>query len=374
LDLAVQKIAYCEVEGGEVVQRRTVSRLTALEDLLGPDSPPARVAIEACREAWHVHDRLSERGHDVLVVDTTRVRQLGIGQHKRKNDRIDAEALARAVERGQIPLAHVLSPQRRQMRHELSIRRALVETRAQYVTTIRGVLRAQGIRLPKCQVEQFPDKLADAKLDESQRELVAPLARLLEGLNVEIAHADRRLDELCSGEPVIERLCTAPGIGAIVAASFVAVIDEANRFHRAHQVESYLGLVPSESTSVKRRLGAITKQGNAYARAMLVQASWQIFRLRSDDPLKTWAQAVAKRRGKRIAVVALARRLAGVLWAMWRDGTVYDAALVGEMSARGLKRQAQDTQVVADALKRAAKKRQSHLRTANKILNQEATN
>lgn len=372
LDLAVRKIAFCEVQGGKVVARRTVTRLEALEDLLGPGTPPARVAIEACREAWHVHDELTAWGHQVLVVDTTRVKRLGIGHHKRKNDRIDAEVLARAVERGEIPLAHVLSPQRRQMRLELSIRRALVETRAQYVTTIRGILRAQGIRLPKCEVEHFADKLAGAQLNLDLRELVAPLARSLETLNEEIAHADLRLDELCGAEPVIERLSTAPGVGSIVAASFVSVIDEAKRFRRAHQVESYLGLVPSESTSVKRRLGAISKQGNSYVRAMLVQASWQILRLRGDDPLKTWASAIAKRRGKRIAVVALARRLAGVLWAMWRDGTVYDPALVGRTSARGLTRQAQDITVVAAALKRATHKRQRHLRAANKLTHQEA--
>jgi len=372
LDLAVRKIAFCEVQGGQVVERRTVTRLDALEDLLGPDTPPARVAIEACREAWHVHEQLTERGHEVLVVDTTRVRRLGIGHHQRKNDRIDAEVLARAVERSEIPLAHVLSPHRRQMRHELSIRRALVETRAQYVTTIRGILRAQGLRMPKCPVEPFVDKLAGAKLDDDQRELVAPLARSLETLNKEIAYADLRLNELCKGEPVIEQLCTAPGVGPIVGATFVSVIDEAKRFRRAHQVESYLGLVPSENTSVKRRLGAISKQGNSYARAMLVQASWQILRLRGDDPLKTWATAIAKRRGRRVAVVALARRLTGVLWAMWRNGTVYDPARVGRTSARGLTRQAQDITVVAAALQRAAHKSQRHLRAANQLTHQEA--
>jgi hypothetical protein len=83
--------------------------------------------------------------------------------------------------------------------------------------------------------------------------------------------------------------------------------------------------------------------------------------------------AIAKRRGKRIAVVALARRLAGVLWAMWRDGTVYDPALVGDTSARGLKRQAQDIQLVAAAQKRAAVKKRRHLRHANKISLQEVT-
>ncbi|XXX77702.1 hypothetical protein WMF30_02850 [Sorangium sp. So ce134] len=89
------------------------------------------MAIEACREAWAAHDKLRDWGHDVPVVDTTRARQLGIGQHGRKNDRLDAEALARADERGGIPLAHALSPHRRAIRHQLAVRRALVETRAQ---------------------------------------------------------------------------------------------------------------------------------------------------------------------------------------------------------------------------------------------------
>jgi transposase len=372
LDLAVRKISFCEVKDEQVVQRRTVSRLDALEDLLGQETPAARVAIEACREAWHVHDRLTGWGHEVLIVDTTRVRQLGIGHHRRKNDRIDAEVLARAVERGQIPLAHLLSPHRRQMRYQLSVRRALVETRAQYVTTVRGILRGEGKRLPGGEVEQFTDKLRRAKLQDPLRQLVAPLANSLDMLNEQIAELELRLAELCQTEPVIEQLATAPGVGLIVAACFVSVIDEANRFGRAHQVQAYLGLVPSENTSVKRKLGAITKQGNSYVRAMLVQASWQILRLRAEDPLKTWAMAIAKRRGKRIAVVALARRLAGVLWAMWRDGTVYDPALVGDTSARGLKRQAQDIQLVAAAQKRAAVKKRRHLRHANKISLQEA--
>ncbi|AUX34809.1 MULTISPECIES: transposase [Sorangium] len=162
LDLGVHEISFCEVAGGAVVLRRTVRSLDSLQDLLGPSSSPARVAIEACREAWAVHDKLRDWGHDVLVVDTTRARQLGIGQHGRKNDRLDAEALARAVERGGIPLAHVLSPHRRAIRHQLAVRRALVETRAQYVTTVRGILRACGHKLARCTTEGFLTVLSAA--------------------------------------------------------------------------------------------------------------------------------------------------------------------------------------------------------------------
>jgi transposase len=117
-------------------------------------------------------------------------------------------------------------------------------------------------------------------------------------------------------------------------------------------------LVPNENSSGDhRRLGAITKRGNTYMRFLLVQAAWSLVRCRqSDDPLKRWALALAERRGKRIAIVALARRLAGLLWAMWRDETVYDTRVTAQSSAQGLRRQAQSAQLRAAALERAAAK------------------
>jgi hypothetical protein len=86
LDLGAKKIAYCEVSGGKVIARAMVSSLSSLQPMLGPEAKPARVAIEACREAWFVHAKLTEWGNEVLLVDTTRSRKMGIGQHSRKND------------------------------------------------------------------------------------------------------------------------------------------------------------------------------------------------------------------------------------------------------------------------------------------------
>jgi transposase len=175
---------------------------------------------------------------------------------------------------------------------------------------------------------------------------------------VQLAAVEQRLDQLCAAEPVVAQLTTTPGVGPIVAASFVSVIDAAQRFRSAHQVESYLGLVPSEDTTGgKRRLGSISKQGNSYLRALLVQAAWTILRQSArTDPLQRWALAIAERRGKRIAVVALARRLAGVLWAMWRDSTVYEPELAAKSGARGLRKAAQSMELRAAALERAAVK------------------
>ena len=350
------------VSDGEVVDRAMVSSLSSLESLLGPRAQPARVAIEACREAWFVHATLTAWGNEVLLVDTTRSRKLGIGQHRRKNDRIDAEVMARAVESGGIPQAHVLSPHRQELRRQLSVRRALVETRAQYVVTMRGLARELGCKLPSCDTEQFVAKMHRAPLSEEVRAVIEPLLALLTPLEVQLAAVEQRLEELCSLEPVVAQLRTVPGVGPIVAAQFVSVIDEAERFTSAHQVESYLGLVPSEDTTGgKRRLGAISKHGNSYLRALLVQSAWIMLRLPGrSDPLQRWALAVAERRGKRIAIVALARRLAGVLWAMWRDNTVYEPELVARTGARGLRKAAQSIEFRAAALQRSAEKLRRH--------------
>ncbi|WP_170229999.1 IS110 family transposase [Polyangium fumosum] len=372
LDLGVREISFCEVAQGKVVQRRTVRSLDALDDLLGPDSPPAKVAVEACREAWVVHDKLRAWGHEVLLVDTTRSRQLGIGQHGRKTDRIDAEHMARAVERGGIPLAHVLSPHRRAIREQMAVRRALVETRAQYVVTIRGLLRARGERVKTCAIDDFLVALDKATMSAESRTLVAPLATMLSGLNFQIAQCDVALEKLCAEEPAIERLMTAPGVGMLVAAAFVSVVDEAKRFRNAHQVASYVGLVPFEDTSggrEKRRLGSITKHGNAYLRALLVQAAHTILRCGpSDDPMRAWGRAVVERRDYRIGVVAVARRLAGVLWAMWRDGTVYDGKGAATASSKRRRVATQSSEVAQEARKRVAHKMRARERSIRKGL------
>jgi hypothetical protein len=156
----------------------------------------------------------------------------------------------------------------------------------------------------------------------------------------------------------------------VVAAAFVSVIDEARRFEGAHQVESYLGLVPREaSTGGKRKLGSITKQGNSYMRQLLVQSASGILRVGDpDDPLRRWGRALVERRGRKIAVVALARRLAGILWAMWRKGTVYEPARLGAPTTRGLTGSEQDPRAAAIATRKAAKKAHNRSRDTARAL------
>jgi transposase len=130
LDLGKREVSFCEVREGKVIARRTAHGMRDLDELLGPKSAPATVAIEACREAWQVHDVLTANGHRVLIIDTTRVKRLGVGQQGRKTDRVDAEAIARAVEERRVPLAHVLSPHRRASGEKLNVRRMLTVSTA----------------------------------------------------------------------------------------------------------------------------------------------------------------------------------------------------------------------------------------------------
>jgi transposase len=137
---------------------------------------------------------------------------------------------------------------------------------------------------------------------------------------------------------VVKRLCTAPGVGPVTAVTLAATLDDARRFSGAKQVRCYLGLVPREHSSGERQQrGKISKAGNKRARALLVEAAWTIMRSKKTktEALREWAAKVAARRGKRIAAVALARRLAGILFAMWRDETEYDPRLLGATEVGG---------------------------------------
>lgn len=368
LDLGARHIAYCEVVDGVVKARTSVRRFQELETRLGVATAPAKVAFEACREGWHVHDMLKRWGKQPLMLDTTRIRQIGVGQHGRKNDALDAEAMAIALDAGRVPLAHVLSPQRRMLRAKLSVRGELVDMRTRQVTLLRGLARAAGVHVDSSSTDSFLEKLEKSALDKPTRALMAPLVTTLTVAQEQLAAIDREIAQVAKDDPIIQLCSTAPGVAIIVAATFVSVVDEAKRFQNAHAVSAYLGLVPGENTTGgHRRLGSITKYGNTHARSMLVQSAWQILRAGdANDPLRRWALDVAKTRGNKIAAVALARRLAGVLWAMWRDGTVYDPDQQARESAKGLRAHAQGHELRAQAMARVAKKIQRRERTPSR--------
>jgi transposase len=161
--------------------------------------------------------------------------------------------------------------------------------------------------------------------------VVAPLLALMRPLNRQLTYSDERIEHLAVQDPRVPRLRSVPSVGPVTAAAFIAAIDDAQRFRHAHQLEAYLGLVPREySSGETQRRGAITKAGHSRTRWLLIQAAVSILRRRppQTEELRTWALRIAARRGKQVAVVALARRLAGILYALLRDGSVFEAQRV----------------------------------------------
>ncbi len=207
------------------------------------------------------------------------------------------------------------------MRGSLAVRDALVRSRTRWISVVRALLRQHGYRLRSGAAESFIGRREELGLAAELQAEIEPLVRAMRRVNEQLAALEQRIETMAQDDEVVERLRTAPGVGPLTALSFVAT------------VESSLGLVPREwSAGEQQQRGKITKQGSGRMRALLVGAAWRILRRQEvvGSKLRHWAERIATRRGKRVAVVALARRLAGMLYALWRDASVYDETRVGQ--------------------------------------------
>lgn len=327
IDLHKRESQICiETELGEVIEKRIRTERGRFEAVFG-GRPRAKILVEAMTEAEWVARCLEELGHEVIVADPNYAAMYASRSRRVKTDRRDAATLADACRLGAYRVSHRASDRQRHVRAELAVRDALVRTRVKCVALTGALLRRHGIHLPSGNVDGFVARVERQAMPEEQRGEVAPLLALTRTASVEIEAADRRIAEIAAQDPVIQRLRTVPGVGPVTATAFVATLDTWERFAGPHQVEAYLGLTPSEKSSgEKQHKGRISKAGNSRVRWLLVEAAWAILRSRRDDtePLRRWAQRVALRRGTKVGIVALARKLAGILYALWRDGTTYE--------------------------------------------------
>jgi len=295
------------------------------------DRAPLRILLESSTESEWVAQHLESLGHEVIVADPNYAPMYGSRSRKVKTDGRDTAALFDACRLGIYRRAHRVSAGQRARRQELRIRRHLVQMRSRGISLLRSVLRQEGWRLPSGSVERVDRRIAALPLPAELLAILAPLRTWLGELNRLLGLADTAVADLAATDPIARRLMTAPGVGPVVALTFQAVLDDPVRFGGdAARASAFLGLVPSEDSSAERRhKGHITKAGPRDLRALLVQASWAIWRGRraAGAALRAWAQALAARRGRRIAIVALARRLSRILFAMWRDRTDFGVRL-----------------------------------------------
>jgi transposase len=326
IDLGGRESQVCvRAADGQVLDERRMPTRSLKQWLAGREA--SKVIMETCAESFEIADGAIASGHDVRIVPSTLVRSLGVGARRTKNDRRDAKALSEASCRIELPSVHIPSVTARNRKVQCGTRQALVSARTQLINCVRGWMRQGAKSVTRGYPQTFPRRV---------REKVEPIPpqieRLLvsiEALSGQIQAADRELEQEAEADPVCKRLMTVPGVGPITAVRFVSTVDRLDRFADAHALQSYLGLVPGEYSSGERtkRLG-ITKAGATATRAVLIQAAWSVRRYRKDHPIARWAEEIERRRGKHIAVVALARKIAGILYAIWRrEGATYNPFL-----------------------------------------------
>ena len=288
-----------------------------------------RIVLEAGTESEWVAQALEAAGHEVIIADPNYAPMYGTLRRTVKTDRRDVAALAEANRRGWFRAVHRVTAATRALRQVLRTRRQLVQTRSGAVALVRSLLKQDGYRLPSCGAERVPARLAALPIPPALRTTLAPLARLITTATTEITGLDQQLRTYAAGDRVVQALQTVPGVGLIVAVTFRAHLESIDRFRHAGQVSAAIGVVPREDSSAERRQrGHITKAGPREVRSLLVQAAWACWRSKTSGALRPWVEQLAARRGRRIAVVALARRLSRILYALWRDGSVFNAAML----------------------------------------------
>lgn len=326
IGIDVHKVAsqLCiRTDDGPFVEQRIPTTREAFAKYLGRRAR-ARILLEASTESEWVARCLETLGHEVIVADPNFAPMYATRSRTIKTDRRDARALCEACEVGAYRAAHRSSEAARGRRAQVAVRAVLVSSRTKYISLARALARQEGCRIGSGSAGTFVARVQAQDLPADVRARLAPLLTAIAGVTKQLVALDKALAQIVRADAVAQRLCTVPGIGPVTAITFEAVVDTVARFGNAKEVRAYVGLVPREWSSGEQRLrGRITKAGHARLRTLLVEAAWSILRYEHAETqtLRAWALRIAARRGKRIAAVALARKLAGVLYAMWRDGS-----------------------------------------------------
>jgi transposase len=320
---------YCllNAEGDVVEEGRMQSTEAALRRHF-EGKPRLRIALECGTHSPWVSRLLTELGHQAIVANARKIP--AITGSESKNDRNDAEKLARFAAYDPkllSPLEH-RSPERQLDLNLIHARSTLVRARTMIVNALRGLIKSAGGRLPACSTESLPDRASSA-IPAALAVVAKPLLQQIAFLNRQIDGMDKQIEKLAAKYPEIGLLRTAPGVGPIVAAAYVLTLDRPNAASN-RSAGAFLGLRPGQSQSgdadPQRR---ISKTGDGCLRSLLVQSAQYILgRFGPDSELRRWGLKVAAtggKRGKKRAVVAVARKLAVVLHAMWRNSQRFQA-------------------------------------------------
>jgi transposase len=330
MDLGDKTSRYCMLdENGEVWREDSVGTAKKAMTQVFATMKPCRVAIEVGTHSPWVSRLLKSFGHEVIVANARQV-QL-ISKSSRKNDRMDAQMLARLVRvdpRLLRPIQH-RSEQAQEHLRVIRVRAALVEARTMLVNAARGLTKATGERLPSCDADQMGEERMES-LPERLQASLRPLLEEVESLTEKIQALDQQVEQIARTDyPETGLLRQVSGVGPLIALTFVLTVEDRERFQKSRDVGCYVGLRPRQSDSGESEPQLrITKEGYPYLRKLLVQGAHCIMGRRGPDTdLKRWGLKLSARGGKNAkkrALVAVARKLAILLHRLWVTGEVYE--------------------------------------------------
>jgi transposase len=329
LDVSVKDTSVCIVDdAGRIV--REIKVASEPEDLLRVLKNPAyhfkRIGLEAGPLSQWLYSALAEAGLPVICVETRHMRAVLKAQIN-KTDRNDARGMAQMMRAGLYRPVHIKTLRSQKLRMLLTHRKLLQSKAIAIDNDLRGTLRNFGLKVGmvgtvkfEARIKELVENLPDLGL------LVEPLLVVRRVLREQIGILHRRLLAIVRDDEVCQRLMTVPGVGPVVALTYRATVDVPGRFRNSKAVGAAFGLTPSKYQSGEvNRSGAISRCGDEMMRVMLYEAAHiMLTRTNKWSWLKAWAMKIARHRGMKKAIVALARRLAVIMHRIWVDGTEFE--------------------------------------------------
>lgn len=329
LDLSDKESSFLGItESGEETEEGKVRMTRGGLERAFSERPACRIAIEVGTHSPWVSAALGEMGHEVIIANPRQVAL--IHRSRRKSDRIDAQTLARLA-RADSRLLYPIRHRGKQAQLDLAVlraREALVSSRTQLINHVRSVVKGVGERLASCSADAFATRAAE-DIPPELRPALEPLVEQIAALTASIKGYDRQLEAMLERYGATRLLRQVNGVGPLTALAYLLTIEHPSRFSRSRDVGAYLGL-----TAGRRQTGAsdpelhITKAGDVFLRKTLVQAAHYVMGpFGQDSDLRRWGQRLAgvgSKQRKKKAVVAVARKLAVLLHALWQSGEVYE--------------------------------------------------
>ena len=325
-----QQVAVLDVSSGEVWEKKLSHATGEAERFYRALEPPVLIGMETTGNSLWFERLMEQLGHELWIGDAAKIRASFV--RKQKTDRRDAAHILQLLVEKRFPRVWIPSSVERDQRQLLLHRHRLVEMRTRVKTELQHLAMNQGVqqkfRLWSVRGRADLEKLPLEGWTARRR---ADLLQVLGMLEAQVADLDEAVSKVAWANEGARLLMTQPGVGPITALAFVVTIGDVRRFQRGKQVGSYLGLIPSEASSgQRRRLGAISKQGNVFLRTMLVEAAQSV--VRHDEDFKKEYAHRCHQKPRGVAKVAAARKLAVRLYWMLRTQTPFPQVVHNEGS------------------------------------------